>query len=327
MDYLLSIVKPDIGIHTLLDKVHSEQFWDPKALAQEEIKMLKWSKSIVFLNAEDEYTKQIKKMIYVDTFIYDTQHRHEYSQLSFSDHKQEITVDSIQTTATLHLKGRKITVTTNLIGKENIWYCSVWLTITDIIAQRFHQKIKRTDTLYLNLQLISGRQDIYRVDNNVIIDSTYNASPASMRKLINDTVAIQRTLLPNHQVMLVLWDMRELWDDLTAQEHRLLAWVVSQSADICYLVWPSMRDYLKPELQKVWFQWTIIDTLNAQEAWMSIKKYLETNKQWSIILFKWSQNTIYLEEALKYILPNIHHKKLVRQDDIFLKAKHMFFSS
>lgn len=112
------------------------------------------------------------------------------------------------------------------------------MTICDIVAHRFHlsTRTEKSETLTLNLQLLAGRADSYSVDEHVLIDSSYNASPASMRKLINDTVAIQRNVLPTHGVILVIGDMRELGDDLSAQEHRMIAGVVSQAADICYLV-------------------------------------------------------------------------------------------
>ena len=64
----------------------------------------------------------------------------------------------------------------------------------------------------------------------MIVDSTYNSSPLSMRKLIDTTLQIQKSLKEKRKVMLVLGDMREL-GDLTEKEHRLLAGYVHQSAD------------------------------------------------------------------------------------------------
>ena len=69
----------------------------------------------------------------------------------------------------------------------------------------------------------------------MIVDSTYNSSPLSMRKLIDTTLQIQKSLRERRKVMLVLGDMREL-GDLTEQEHRLLAGYVYQSADQSCLV-------------------------------------------------------------------------------------------
>jgi len=60
MEFLLTIAKPDIGIFTAIDAVHSEQFGNPQAIAQEEIKMVQNTKSTVFLNSDDPYAMQIK---------------------------------------------------------------------------------------------------------------------------------------------------------------------------------------------------------------------------------------------------------------------------
>lgn len=83
----------------------------------------------------------------------------------------------------------------------------------------------------------------------MIVDSTYNSSPLSMRKLIDTTLQIQKSLRERRKVMLVLGDMREL-GDLTEQEHRLLAGYVHQSADQICLVGESMYNYLLDELEK-----------------------------------------------------------------------------
>jgi UDP-N-acetylmuramyl pentapeptide synthase len=121
MDYLLSIVKPHVGIHTLLDKVHSAQFGDPHALALEEIKMLKQTKEVVFLNAEDHYTAQIKRMLYIDTLVYDTLSHPDGSQLTFRDERMQYHDGILTMSALLKLKGAKtVDLKTNLLGKENL---------------------------------------------------------------------------------------------------------------------------------------------------------------------------------------------------------------
>lgn len=72
MDFLLSIVKPNIGIFTAIDSVHSEQFGDPDAIARDESAMVLASKEVVFLNAQDTYAMQIAHDISADVFLYQT---------------------------------------------------------------------------------------------------------------------------------------------------------------------------------------------------------------------------------------------------------------
>lgn len=60
------------------------------------------------------------------------------------------------------------------------------------------------------------------IHDSIILDSSYNASPLSMQAAINDAHRIHQTLLPNHKIILVLGDMREL-GEWTEKHHRELA--------------------------------------------------------------------------------------------------------
>ena len=122
--------------------------------------------------------------------------------------------------------------------------------------------------------------------------------------------------------MLVLWDMREL-GDLTQQEHRLLAGYVHQSSDQLILLGNYMREYLADELNKIWYpeeKLQVVDSISKVEK--AISKILKnTDEKW-IILFKGSQNTIFLEEAVKRFLKNSEDiQRLTRQSDWWLKKK------
>lgn len=73
MDFLLSIVKPDIGVFTAIDSVHSEQFGDPGAIAKEEIKMILATKETAFLNRDDDYAVQLYPRVQIEKFSYQTE--------------------------------------------------------------------------------------------------------------------------------------------------------------------------------------------------------------------------------------------------------------
>lgn len=72
MEFLLKIAKPQIGVFTAIDAVHSEQFGDPSKIAHEEVKMIKGTTEVAFLNANDVYAMQLKDHIGIDTFTYQT---------------------------------------------------------------------------------------------------------------------------------------------------------------------------------------------------------------------------------------------------------------
>ncbi len=91
------------------------------------------------------------------------------------------------------------------------------------------------------------------VEESIILDSTYNASPLSMRRLIDTTHQIKQSFLEQNQqkqVRLALGDMREL-GDFTEKEHRLLAGYCQGIADKIFLVGESMKKYFLDEAEKI----------------------------------------------------------------------------
>lgn len=108
--------------------------------------------------------------------------------------------------------------------------------------------------------------------------------------------------------------MREL-GDLAEREHRLLAAYVSQSADEVFLVGKEMSLHLVDELQKQGYNIDRISCFStSKHAGIALRDRLHTDGEEVILLAKGSQNTIFLEEAVKMLL--IHEsdkKKLTRQ--------------
>ncbi len=63
---------------------------------------------------------------------------------------------------------------------------------------------------------------------------------------------------------------------------------------------------------------------NAIQAGLHIKEELQKE---SIILFKGSQNELYLEEAIKFLLENSNDSKLLcRQEEFWMGKKSEFFN-
>ena len=76
------------------------------------------------------------------------------------------------------------------------------------------------------------------------------------------------------------------------------------------------------------FEWELNLFKKSNEAWISLKKYLESTDDKYVILFKGSQNTIFTEETLKEVLLKPDDKKnLVRQSSDWMKKKNTFFTN
>ena len=83
-----------------------------------------------------------------------------------------------------------------------------------------------------------------------ILDSSYNAAPASMNRVIEFAKTLRSQLFDGYKLMLVLGDMREL-GDFTEQEHRQLAGKAFNVADVVLVVGENMNKYFLDEFEKI----------------------------------------------------------------------------
>ena len=165
--------------------------------------------------------------------------------------------------------------------------------------------------MYLDFELQWGRFSIFEwICDSIIVDSSYNSWPESMKTMIKNTDILRNELFPDYKNLFVLWDMREIWQN-SAQKHKELFEFASKFWEIIS-VWKETAANF----------WKHIGNFKySSQAGKILKIYLEEHKdQKFIILFKWSQNTIFLEEAIKEVLKNKEDEsKLVRQEKYWKK--------
>ena len=330
MEFLLSVAKPDIGVFTAIDAVHSEQFGNPAEIAKEEVKMIKHTKEHAFLNANDHYAQQLHPMIHIDTITYQTEGHEKSAHIRFEHEKFVKYHDAIGVDIDLHIQKQHYTIQTNLLGKPNYGYIGVALAIAEIVSWKpalSKEKLQFPAHMTLEYQLQPGRMSIFPgKEKSIIIDSTYNSSPLSVKKLIDAVHNMKTQLFPERKVMLVLGDMREL-GDLTEREHRRIAGYVSQIADELFLVGESMQKYLADELGKIGYDTTKIHIFTSSlEAGKAVLHRLQKLPEECLVVCKGSQNTIFLEETVKHLLQNpADHAKLTRQSARWQAKKKRFF--
>jgi UDP-N-acetylmuramyl pentapeptide synthase len=152
-----------------------------------------------------------------------------------------------------------------------------------------------------------------------------------VRKIIDTVFAIRAKLFPKSEIWIILGDMREL-GDLTEKEHRLLAGYVSQVADRLFLLGQSMNEYLADELRKVGFdEGKLYVAKSLKELNEEIEKVLRSvqsdkkaDSTFPLLIFKGSQNTIFLEESVKhFLLHKADEKFLTRQGSFRREKKHL----
>lgn len=326
MDFLLSIVKPDIWIVTKIDKVHSSQFESKEIIASQKYKLLENTLTLSFLNFDDEFSKIYEDKITSKKLFYttDINQTQDLIDIKWLNYELKYMQNTIKSSFDFYFKNKKkINITSNLIWEENVWYINIWLCILDELFSKYYKKtffVLDDLKMEINFTLQYSRFSLFEwIWNSFLIDSSYNAAPESMKKVIENFVRLQKNVFPDYKIILCLGEMRELWE-YAKTEHENLAQMVKNITQEIYIVWQSMKDYFLPIFpESIHFE-------NSKLLWAFLKEKLEKTSQKYLILFKWSQNTIFMEEALKQILVHENDKnKICRQENFWIEKKQKFF--
>lgn len=331
MEFLLNIVQPQIWVFTAIDSVHSMQFGSPENIAKEEKKMVQNTLELALLNIDDRDAMSLVDDIEIDYLTYQTQWYNSEGDITFSDEKFEYKDENLYSNFNLSIRQKNINITTNILWKANYGYIWVALAILDIINYKDWKAsiFDSFDKIFLEYKLQWWRLSVFDwLYDSILFDSTYNSSPLSVQKILNTVYNIRKDLFSDSEIWVMLGDMRELWK-LTESDHRKIASYVYSVADRLFLVWENMRKYLKDELEKIWYDMSKLEEFDDSVTLGNfVKDELKKSNWRKLIIGKGSQNTIYLEEAIKILLANDEDaQSLVRQSDWWLKKKKRFFGS
>lgn len=174
---------------------------------------------------------------------------------------------------------------------------------------------KAASVLQSSFMLPPGRSTLFVGKNDtVIIDSSYNASPASVTSFIHLLKSLKKTT--KRKTVLILGDMKEL-GSYTEFSHRQIAKLLPEICDHVLLVGQFTKQFMLPHLEK--HKGKFISLLSFADV-SEVTEYLDTHPlPHTIMLIKGSQ---LLEEAIKPLL--LHKKdteKLCRQDIFWQKSK------
>lgn len=310
MDFLLSIAVPDIAIITEVAPNHIEQFGNFDAYKQEKIKLTRWVRDLII---HDSLRDSIER----DALYYGT------GAMSEID-ASHIGIDHTGTSAIVHFKKKEYPIRVRSFGAFHIanilplyWIAEMWnLPIAEIVPYALETRGE------------PGRSSILDgIGGSTIIDGSYNGWYLSLHGGMNS----MRSLLSSHDLVFLIGDMRELWAQTESLHRKLAEEIVSMfphntDAIRFFLVGPYMQEYVFPVLDN---KFHVASYLSSRKAGADIKKILLQKSPKPMMVFvKWSQNTIFLEEAVEMLLA---HKEdvshLCRQTLEWKKKKDIFFTS
>ena len=305
MDYLLKLIRPQIAIITNIKPVHLDkgQFKDEEDILLEKSKLVHTlpEKGIAILNADDPYlagsftNASCKKMFYGMSETADLRCLALEGSLKGLDF-------------TLAYKDQVASGSLPMLGKFQIYV--ILAAVAAALTHGF--SLSEAINALQEYRLPPGRMSVIPgILNTVIIDSSYNASPATMKEALD---ILEQTARGRR--IAILGNMNELGSS-TRKYHRDIGQYVVGKADILITVGEHAK-LIGEESQKHGFKAKAVfhhpDALKAANA---VKKLLQKN---DTVLVKGSQNNVRLERLVKILMqePESAEKMLVRQEKEWL---------
>jgi UDP-N-acetylmuramoyl-tripeptide--D-alanyl-D-alanine ligase len=318
MDKLLSIVTPFIGVITQIGEipVHIEFFESRLELVREKSKLIFSLPHTGFavLNADSidiDYFKEKTKALPV------TYGMNKNADLKITGFKtdwdkkrnvyfSEFNISYNGTKINLHLE--------NVCGEMSAYVCGAAFVV-GLIFNIHPEKIK--EVLSLNYKNPPGRQNILKgINDSIIIDDTYNASPESVKEALN---VLSR--LPAKRKIAVLGDMLEL-GVYTLEAHEKIGKIASKVCDILITLGEKAIFIKEGALKNGFNSKKIFSFNNINETTSFLKNLL---RKGDLVLIKGSQG-VRMEKITKELMLDKEDasKLLVRQSPNWLAKKGLY---
>lgn len=297
----------DLLVVTSIAAEHMEFFKDIDTVAEEELSPQAFSQTVL-INKDlcpRKYAPLFKKGHYT------------YSVKTSADYRLEV----------LGFNGRQFDFTASVENKP--FLNAIYKSISEVelysvcaaiaVGERMKVPVSKMVTALEGLTAFSGRmQQLAGINQSLIIDDTYNASPEAV-KVALDTL----NTLKAPQKIALLGNMNELGAYSETAHTEAGAYCSPKELDMVVTIGKDANRFLAAAAEK---RGCVVKRFeNPYDAGLFIKDFIKPN---AVILAKGSQNGVYAEEAVKHFLANPKDEKLlVRQSPEWLKQKAKSFQS
>ncbi|MFA5947494.1 MAG: UDP-N-acetylmuramoyl-tripeptide--D-alanyl-D-alanine ligase, partial [Candidatus Gracilibacteria bacterium] len=306
MDFLLSIVRPDIAVLTNVFPVHmnDDQFKTLDDIYNEKRKLVDGLKDhgVAILNIDNEYCAELaKKRGKKSTITYGKAENADFRATSV-----QIGRDGLN--FILHYDDKKQSVSTGTLGEYHV-YVFLPAIICGVLLGMPIENVVFSLTKYASppgrLNLIQG------VNDSVILDSSYNSSPAPLKEALK----VLKEIGGNDRKIAVLGSMNELGEYSHAL-HREIGKLIPKYADLLITVGEDAKVFGTEALAH---GFEVTQVLSFDSPNDAAEAFKEKIKPGDIFLVKGSQNKVRLEKFIKIIMANPQdaQKLLVRQENVW----------
>ena len=319
MGYLLSIVKPHVGIITEESAAHTMQFekiLDPKiilsdderrdmlvaAITKEDAKMLKYA-DIGLINGDNRFLTH--ELPHALTFG-------KNGDIKIINYE----VDTKKTTFSYMLGDASISI--NFKGYAFPKELTYVFAPAILAAHKLNIPLDVIKTnLEKNFIPPKGRESVLEgINNSMIIDSSYNASRPSIISFLELIQKLKQET--KRHTIVILADMLELGNEAQV-EHEAVARAIGNTPDMLYLVGPLTKRFILPIVEKAKKKPKVVEWFPSI---IELNDALTHIPHHSLLLFKGSQGDLWLEESIKLLLKNKDDvARLCRQNAFWQKVK------
>ncbi len=306
MDFLTSVVKPDVVIFTGVSPVHMDdgQFSGLEEIFEEKHKLLLSMRAhgVAILNVDNDLLSDLaKKRGRKSTLTYGKDREADFwaSQI-----KQDLSGFSF----VLHHDHRHYDVHANLIGEFQVFI----LMPAIICGALMGMTIESTIAAIGKYALPPGRMSIIpAINESTIIDSTYNSSPEALKEALNTLSKIA----VNKRKIAVLGNMNELGKHAQIM-HEMIGAIVPKYADMLITVGDDAVIIAEKAKEKGMSEENVFSFKTSLEAAGFLADKIKKD---DVILVKGSQNNVRLERFVKALMAEPEKAKdlLVRQEPVW----------
>lgn len=304
-----SYLRPDVGVVTAVTPEHMEFFGSIETVAQEELALANFSE-LAIINRDDIDGRFADFLTNQNIDTYGTTAAAEF-RIEVKDFDPAHGYEGW-----LVMSGFAETYPADIrvIGEHSLRPIIAAVAVAVKLGMGPHDIVAGVE----NIVPVPGRMNLLRgISKSMLIDDTYNSSPASAEAALQTLYGIQAP-----QRIAILGSMNELGES-SAKEHEtlghlcdpsLLAWVVTIGSEA--------EKYLAPAAKARGCQ--VRSFMSAIDAGAFVRSVLEEE---AAVLAKGSQGDIYAEEAIKLLLHSTaDDHKLVRQSPRWIATKNAYFS-
>ncbi len=285
MDFYLSIISPKTVIVTKIFYAHSEYLGNVEQIAQEKGKLVEQlpSDGVAILNYDDVYTRKLSQICKGEVIFFGTDSK------NCNVWAGNIRIEDFKTIFELNVGVERVKIEYQLLGLHQVYpalAAAALGIICNIPLTKIKVALESVESSDHRLQVVAGP------NGSVILDDTYNSSPAAVDGAIDALLQI-----PARRRVLVLGEMRELGKYSEMLHREVARRIFKEKVDLVFLG-QGEAQIIADELKNLGFFEERL-SVNLQNSQM-VSKLLKNLGKGDVCLIKGSR-AVRLDEVVKRI--------------------------